>query len=367
MSDNIWETELGLVIEMCEEKIKKLSEDTQIKNFINQLGEDYVRPLLEDRAVWFYMITELGLPSSVSPKLRQVIEITDYATITIQNHQSVIKFNDARPDVSFKCIHLLTMIVMFSSYKYKDDKLLAAAPEKNLFLVTKYIIDAIDKIIPLKTEVSIKLSVGNYEWCGNNYGYDISGHYLTPYREKSKEQIMIELSTQMSERLLQKIDLIEIYNMPNGQRGFCANYSHYKLSNPHKVFFKLQPEYGKIGESLMINYLKLLPRNPKANIFSRSPMKIIHSEIIQIPDLEIKGSNDCAICLEPADTERYISTCQHIFHSKCIFEYLKATEKLLPLSEYCVKFECGHDKKCKPFECPVCKKLLESRDKKIDF
>lgn len=355
-------------LQLAEEKHAKMQKDLfageNIKKIIDNVGDlpDEILSMFKNVIAWGCMKMELRINESkkIKCETNSVIKVDNYFTMILENMKWTIKFADGTHEMTVNHMDLFVMISMYSLGKFDQNELLNVGSEQ-IFFAAKYIVDTINKLHPLKTDVNVRLSIGNYEWCGNNYDGNKSGHYLTPYNDKSSEKVLINLTTKMSKRLFREIDIIEIYHICDGGRGFCANYSTNGLNNPHKTFFELQPKYGTFGDSLIINYSKILPRDPKMGIFSRAPMKIIHTEIVKIPFLEIKGSNDCAICSGPVDSKRYITTCQHLFHSKCIFEYLDSTNKLLPLANHCVQFMCGHARKCDPFECPICKNLLEYR------
>jgi len=115
------------------------------------------------------------------------------------------------------------------------------------------------------------------------------------------------------------------------------------------------------GTPLKICYKKILPQTDlDKKMFNRFPMKTIHVELIEIPILQIKGSNECAICLNQIIDNKYISICHHAFHFDCIHEYNKCNNHLIPLSDHCQRLCNEHIEKVKPFSCPICRTILEN-------
>uniref|UniRef100_A0A6C0C8T1 RING-type domain-containing protein n=1 Tax=viral metagenome TaxID=1070528 RepID=A0A6C0C8T1_9ZZZZ len=203
-----------------------------------------------------------------------------------------------------------------------------------------------------KTNVAIKVCKGNYAWCGNNYDGERSGHYLTD-NPKIEENVMVIIDINMDTNLYEQIDLIEIYN----KGGFCAKYTHHTLQQSEQLFFGLKYD-AKEGGEYKICYKKILPRTDNRTL-SRPPMKIIYSETIKIPFVHSHNS-DCAICLELVVDNKYVSTCQHMFHINCLFDYAEQNNFTKPIADHCKLFNCEHGKKLIPFPCPICRCVLEN-------
>jgi len=202
-----------------------------------------------------------------------------------------------------------------------------------------------------KTNVSIKLSCGTYSFCGNNYNDERSGYYLST---KGEEKIMISIDIEINDVLFKQIDYIEVHN----ENGTLAQYMRDTLrKRSHSFFFGLSEE--KKGDNYKICYQKIQPQTDENRLrLRRVPMKTIHYDIIKIPSTNFYNS-DCAICLETVNDDRYISICQHIFHSGCIIDYAKQNNFVKPLDDHCKRFCLDHSEKILPFPCPICKCILE--------
>jgi hypothetical protein len=204
-----------------------------------------------------------------------------------------------------------------------------------------------------ETKVNIKACKGPYVWCGNNYDGEKSGDYLSNC-EKIEEKTMVSIDIQINDTLFKQIDHIEIHN----EGGFLAHYIVGTLKKPsHHFFFDLKYD-AKEGGNYKICYKKIMPRKEDTKILSRAPMKTIYSEIIKIPFVQAHNS-ECAICLEPVIDNKYISFCQHMFHTTCVFDYAKQNNYIKPLAQHCKLFRCGHGEKLIPFPCPICRCTLE--------
>jgi hypothetical protein len=211
------------------------------------------------------------------------------------------------------------------------------------------------------TDVFIKTMCGRYDWCGN--GYDSpngnGGYYLCQNEKgflgQSTTNIMVSITIKMSQNLYNSIDIIEIYDCT----GFLAQYTVNKIQSPIiKFFFALK--YAKPGTDLQISYQKILPKQKTSIILSRSPREKIFKETIKIPELVVKGTTECAICLDEIETDnnKYFSKCCHVFHMDCLWKYLEP-EYVKPLTNHCSRY-CKHTGKVKPFACPLCRTVLEN-------
>ena len=89
-------------------------------------------------------------------------------------------------------------------------------------------------------------------------------------------------------------------------------------------------------------------------------MTEIHTEIVQIPLLQIKSDgSECSICLDVIDGDnKYVSRCHHVFHTECIYRYAKAND-CVKLADRCQIICSGHGEKIMKFNCPICRTILE--------
>lgn len=201
-----------------------------------------------------------------------------------------------------------------------------------------------------KTDIQFTTMYGPYTWCGNPYQ---SGFCLTN-KKGIKNVQMLKISILMSKKLFNEIDDI---NFAHENGHGCIQHAPHGIDILQHFFFSL--DNTKQNEKMRIQFIKWLPRKEGASPLSRCPQKIIHEEIFPHPQLEIKGDSQCSICLEDIesnDPKYYLSKCHHIFHTKCIFKYLKHNNYLKKST--CDKY-CAHSAKVKPFPCPNCKTTLE--------
>lgn len=77
---------------------------------------------------------------------------------------------------------------------------------------------------------------------------------------------------------------------------------------------------------------------------------------------EIKNCGNCSICLNGFDLNDkiFITACNHVYHNKCITDYLNLIVKDLDISER--EIENFHDN----FQCPNCKEFLFSNRKFLE-
>lgn len=212
-----------------------------------------------------------------------------------------------------------------------------------------------------KNIATIKISVGPYGWCGNNYDGEHSGYYLTKnvgdYRKLSsypEKEVKVMLSFDIPDDLIDKIQFIQIYD----STGFLVNYNTTKITKDYKSRFKVAK--SMCGTKLKVCYDIPIP-HVQTSILQRIKTKSVHEEYITIPDVCIKGDTECAICMgDVSDDKIYISQCQHIFHIDCLWKYLEHNQYLKPIAEHCKLFKCDHIEKPKPFPCPICREICES-------
>jgi len=208
-----------------------------------------------------------------------------------------------------------------------------------------------------KVNIKLETFYGKYDWCCVNgiSGYTLSVNPKQSSCSYSKIGQMVKIDIFINQELLDKIDIIEMYDKTN----FLAQYSVEKLKNKNSFFFQLQYVNTKESETVLnILFRKILPRKVGRFTLCRPPMQTILSEKITIPILNFKGDIKCAICLEEVDDDKYISKCKHLFHNKCIFNYIKFNDFINKLSKKCQQ-HCQHSEKPKPFPCPICRTILE--------
>lgn len=194
-----------------------------------------------------------------------------------------------------------------------------------------------------KTVIFHKVMHGPYEWCGRGESID-SANYL--FSTNSTSRKMLKIDIYMSKKLRKRINNIMVCNLQGG----CVQYS---FSTPkHYSFY-----FSTTEKKLHIKFVKYLPRPPGSHPLNPPPFKIIHQDKLKVPKLQIRGEHMCSICMEPAGVENdsYLSECKHIFHNKCIIDYLRTIKKL---KKDCDR--CKHGENTQPFKCPNCNTLLET-------
>ncbi|AVL94414.1 hypothetical protein ma27 [Moumouvirus australiensis] len=205
-----------------------------------------------------------------------------------------------------------------------------------------------------KTTIVVKSNYGNYQWCCG--GCDQAGFYLDATPNFSGifcgQMINIKIIIHDS-NLLDNIDIIEIKTINNE----LLKHTYSKINKITVFYFGINEKYA--GLSIKINFSKIKPLPENTRFMRRPDIEIIHQEIIDFPILDIKSSVECPICLEQITNNKYISHCKHVFHIKCLWDYLKINNYLRELSWFCSK-HCKHDKKTNPFPCPLCRTILES-------
>lgn len=198
--------------------------------------------------------------------------------------------------------------------------------------------------------VLISVRYGNYGWCGNSYEGSKSGHYLTngSSLELQQNKIGIHLKMIVNRPLLIDADHVLVNNF------------YYTLSENWSEFPEIFFCTNEKTQNLTIQFLKFLPKSEDESPLSRCPTKLIHEIIIEVPRIKISGSMECNLCHRSVNDieNKYISPCNHLFHTSCIFEYLEKNDRLEPEYSYCVNW-CKHSKKPKIFNCPVCYEIIE--------
>ena len=209
----------------------------------------------------------------------------------------------------------------------------------------------------------IKITFGKYLWCGNMRSPNGSGFTLTnscntdtygnPYTH------MMSLTLDINHKILRDCDFYDIYT----ETGFLLGYNVEPLKPMMNVFKRIEPNLFGTELEIVFSKKKELSDEEKEIIkkhLMRLPKTEIYKMKVKIPNLIQYGEKiDCNICLEPVndETNKYITSCGHLFHLQCIFQYLEKKELLYPIHSGCNRLCCGA-KKIKPFECVVCKTYI---------
>lgn len=192
-----------------------------------------------------------------------------------------------------------------------------------------------------KADISAKKTYGKYSWCGSMLD---SGYYLDIL--SNQESTILSITIEMNNKLYKETEFIQVYHDTS-----CIQYTSEKLKKTHTFLFPLYKDIDKVK----INFVKGDYENYDTNSLKRLPMKTYFSQTINLPKLEIKGSRECIICTEEIKDDKYITKCQHVFHTQCIFDYLKHND-LLYVQNSCRW--CKHGEKIKEFKCPTCRQLV---------
>ena len=230
--------------------------------------------------------------------------------------------------------------------------------------LSNYIIQSNEADDPLinpeySCEYSIDISYGKYVWCGNmsapnGYGFTLTNSSNTDIYGNPNTFAM-QLKFKLSEQLFEECEFYEIYSPNGGLLGYNVGplqkeFSDFKkissdiIGTELKIIFSKRKQLTKEQEEIVY---KRLMRTPKVPVYT---IKIIVPNILQFGEL-----NDCNICLDSVtnDNNKYISSCGHLFHLNCIFEYLEHNNLLHQMHPKCEKLCCGA-KKIKQFNCVVC-------------
>lgn len=139
---------------------------------------------------------------------------------------------------------------------------------------------------------------------------------------------MVSIDIEINDVLFKQIDYIEIYN----EGGFLAQYMRDILKNRRMDSFLNQNMTQK--KVVILKYVTKKFCHEKIKQHSdRTPMKTIYSELVKIPFVQAHNS-DCAICLESVVDNRYISVCQYMFYTTCIFDYARQNNYIKSLAEH---------------------------------
>ena len=211
--------------------------------------------------------------------------------------------------------------------------------------------------------ITAEIQYGTYSWCC------VLGKHILSVRNPSstskrfwdipKQVMMLRIDISIPEALLSQVDIINVY------RGRAL--VRYTINRPLPKDVTLVIAVGSDTESfpgsiLDIKFEKILSRPVGGSIFDRLPMQTILEEQLAVPDIQLKGSSTCAICIEDVeDGDTYVSTCSHKFHMSCIYNYTSGIGLTQPLPPRCAT-QCEHNKAIVDFKCPVCRKVQQQRE-----
>jgi hypothetical protein len=219
-------------------------------------------------------------------------------------------------------------------------------------------------LIEYKVKSECELSFGKYVWCSNMEEFHESGFKLTNSDVKDTYGDMnthcLNIILLLNPKLHNDAFFIDLYDHNGGLFGY--NVTPLKLP-----FFIKKTKINKklIGTEITVKFSKkkILIIEQQKNMytnFKRTPRDVIFEHKFIIPDIKIYSNNECNICLENVIniTDKYITTCGHLFHLDCIFNFFENNNLLYPLHKYCSsKFGC-QTRHCKVFDCPVCRHLV---------
>lgn len=211
----------------------------------------------------------------------------------------------------------------------------------------------------------VKMSFGNYLWCYNDtsptgHGFTLS-NYQKPYHnlkyDNSNTHMML-LKLLPNKKLLRDCDFYDIYT----NTGFLLGYNVSEFRFSLEIFKQINPELINTELKIVFSRKKQLTKEEQEIVFKRmirTPREEIYTINLKIPEITQFGDKtNCNICLDIVDKQnnKYISSCGHLFHLNCIFEYLEKNNLLYSVHPRCKN--CCNSRKIKPFECIVCKTLI---------
>ena len=222
-------------------------------------------------------------------------------------------------------------------------------------IVTKVLSDKTGEEYAIKCETSL----GAYDWCGGGNRYILIMNEERNICANSGNSQLVNLTVLMSPKLYGKVDTIEVYDAT----GFLAHYSLGLSGFMYKGSFVLK--YVDTKEAPTKISVKL--RHKKKDIdmspysFRRPPMETVVEEKIELPKTEdvIKGGRTCPICVEDVEgfADLHLTKCGHVFHSKCINEYIVSKGCTEERSEFC-KHHCRHSDYITEYSCPKCRTMV---------
>lgn len=220
----------------------------------------------------------------------------------------------------------------------------------------------------------IDISWGKYLYCENMSSPTGSGFTLVPYSSTNTDIYgdpfgwMILLKLNMSMKLLRDTSFIDIYDEKDRLFGYNTKQFNKSFFPSYKFFKKISPDM--IGTELRIEFSKekKLTQEEQEQLrrtLRRTPRELIYTINVKITEPVLYGdTTECVICLNNIDNNsttpnKYISPCGHTYHLDCVFDYVRSKNLLYPIHMYCNNKTCCGASKIKPFECAVCKRLIE--------
>jgi hypothetical protein len=198
--------------------------------------------------------------------------------------------------------------------------------------------------------ISVTISYGPYCWCHNDNDTSICGYYLT---KKALGHYMLNIVVQLDPNLSKITDTMEI--MCNNEQ--LIRYKFTQKQQHYRLFFPISESH--LGKSVQLNYYQSC--NILRCFYTGKTVRMLHTDPFDIPQMNIQLPQECTICLENINPpDMYMTLCQHIFHVKCIWQYLETNHLTIPKSPMCVRLKCQHGSKVKSFRCPNCRNQLET-------
>ncbi|RYH00854.1 hypothetical protein EON65_48740 [archaeon] len=220
----------------------------------------------------------------------------------------------------------------------------------------------------LAAEISTEISFGKYVWCGNIESATGSGFTLTNQSIRDgygdTDTYMLSIVVTMNEPLAQRADSIEVFTPWGGLFGYNSR----RLRGPTYQFFsKFKPTEVGMELRVVVGGYQVVSdevRKERSKRLMRPLKKTLFEQMIVIPDLPALSDTTCSICLSnvETDTNKYITSCKHVFHMRCIWDYLRHTDCLSAVHPRCTQLYpsgqhgcCNSAKLIKSFQCPNCK------------
>lgn len=185
-----------------------------------------------------------------------------------------------------------------------------------------------------QSEIKIKKIFGAYSLCDKK---NDQKYYLNTLTPEDPSNYMIKFNITINKELFDKIDIIlvccretEVFRVPKVKYDMTFMF-------PIKGSRELTIKYIHIINNGFLD--KLLLRKIKG--------KIIKKQNVYIDDIKYPRFEECSICLEKITGNMYKSECDHIFHQKCLVDYIKFNKYYQELDSWCSD-KCCHGNKVKP-------------------
>ena len=212
--------------------------------------------------------------------------------------------------------------------------------------------------LDIEVDIKCSLNMGKFVWCRNNLIIEYNktiylspGYYLS---EIGKQMIILEIEINLGIKLEHETLFIEFYNNNNQLIGFEDINKNKKIINK-KIKIKMED----IGTKLYIIFTSYNKSPQKLNEFNKNNINNtdLYYETITIPQLHTHNT-ECNICFETVENHnKYITKCSHLYHHKCIWDYLKSSNKLFNISHKCT-YLCCNSQKILQLNCPTCRTTI---------